>query len=41
MKRILRNLGIGLAVSIGSAAMAQSTVTFWHIYDSGDALDHV
>ncbi len=41
MKRIFRNLSIGLAVAFGGTAMAQSTVTFWHIYDSGDALDFI
>lgn len=37
-KHILKALA-ATALSIGGLAMAQSTVTFWHIFDSGDALD--
>src|SRR5690554_4147780 len=41
MKRTLKGMMIAAALLVGAPAAAQSTITFWHIYDSGDSLDFI
>lgn len=41
MKRSLKGLLLATTLLFAGAANSQTTVTFWHIYDAGDALDFI
>lgn len=41
MRHVIRSLGLATALLMGSMASSQTTITFWHIYDGGDALDFI